>query len=399
MSPPSVFVAEMPAFQKGTFVITCVATLLGFSMTTSQAFLPGVMEAKGISPSITGYAMASTAIFALIFGLLAAPLMARLGTTVLMFAGMAIMCICHLSFEVSSQISGGIFLSRMVYGMGAGIFYPAALTFVKGMLNGPRTVTLFAIYTSMIPGSNLLGPPLSEWYISNYGSAQYFIVTASPGFISVVLFFLIWFQGNDKYGMFDATANYSSILRKPASWLPLLCLFIAGSIWGYVISFLPYAARTRDLPGSLFIVSATIGLFASRFFIVNYLKRFNESYVSGWAISFMAISLLTMALVRTPEAVALCGMVFGIAYALSYPFISIWILSAFDQKFHHIVISLTNALFNFCMFLAPLFVSFFTSSIHLAIDLYQIILSFSGLVLLAAGFLVRFLFSSARKQI
>ncbi|MVA22601.1 MFS transporter [Agrobacterium vitis] len=399
MHPSSVLGAEMPAFQKGTFVVTCVATLLGFSMTTRQAFLPGVMEAKGISASITGYAMASTAIFALIFGLLAAPLMARLGTTVLMFAGMAIMCICHLSFEVSSQISGGIFLSRMVYGMGAGIFYPAALTFVKGMLNGPRTVTLFAIYTSTIPGSNLLGPPLAEWYISNYGSAQYFIVTASPGFISLVLFFLIWVRGSDKYGTFDATANYSTILLKPASWLPLLCLFIAGSIWGYVISFLPYAARSRDLPGSLFIVAATVGLFASRFFIVNFLKQFNDAYVSGWAIASMAISLMAMALVKTPEAVAVCGVIFGVSYALSYPFISIWILSAFDQQSHHIVISLTNALFNFCMFLAPLFVSFFTSSIHLAIDQYQIILSFSGLILLAAGFLAQFLFSLGKKYI
>nr|WP_201009225.1 MFS transporter [Rhizobium rhizogenes]QCL09567.1 major Facilitator Superfamily protein [Rhizobium rhizogenes] len=393
MSISSISVAKEPAFHKGAFVVTCVATLLGFSMTTSQSFLPQVMETKGIPLAITGYAMASTSIFALIFGLLSATLMARLGTTVLMLAGMTIMCLCHLSFEITPKVFGGIFLSRMVYGIGAGIFYPAALTFVKGMLHGPRTVSLFAIYTAMIPGSNLLGPPIAEWYIFNYGSERYFTFTAIPGIISVVLFLVLWLQNYDRHQEFDSTASFSIILLNPASWLPLLCLFIAGSIWGYVISFLPYAAATRDLPGSLFIVASTIGLFASRFFVVNHLKKFDSSLVSGWAICFMAISLLVMALVRAPEAVAFCGVAFGISYALSYPFISVWILGVFDQKLHHIVISLTNALFNFCMFLAPLFVSLFASSTHLKIDLYQIILSITGLSALIAGFTFRYIVS------
>ncbi|NTG11854.1 MFS transporter [Rhizobium rhizogenes] len=396
MSISSISVAKEPAFRRGAFVVACVATLLGFSMTTSQSFLPGVMETKGIPLAITGYAMASTSIFALVFGLLSAALMARLGTTVLMLAGMAIMCVCHLSFEITPKVFGGIFLSRMVYGIGAGIFYPAALTFVKGMLHGPRTVSLFAIYTAMIPGSNLLGAPVAEWYISNYGSERYFIFTAFPGVISVALFFLIWLQNYDRHQEFDLTANFSVIIRSPSSWLPLLCLFVAGSIWGYVISFLPYAAAAKDLPGSLFIVASTIGLFTSRFFVVNHIKKFNSSLVSGWAISSMAISLLVMALVRAPEAVAFCGVAFGISYALSYPFISIWILGEFDQKLHHIVISLTNALFNFCMFLAPLFVSLFASSTHLKIDSYQIILSIAGLVFIFIGYTWRY-FNSFRK--
>ncbi|WP_162652921.1 MFS transporter [Lentilitoribacter sp. Alg239-R112] len=216
------------SFGKLIFFTMCVATLLGFSMTTTQSFLPNVMEMKGIPTSITGYAMSSTAVLTLIFGLLSAALMARLGTPFLMFAGMAIMLICHISLEFASENYVAIFLCRIIYGAGAGIFYPSALTFVKGVLTGSNTVTLFGVYTSMIPGAFLIGPLFGEWYLSNYGSDGYFLASAIPGILSVAMLLGVWVRNWSPREEYKVTAKYSKVLSNPTSWLPILCLFLVG---------------------------------------------------------------------------------------------------------------------------------------------------------------------------
>ncbi|PCI04099.1 MAG: chloramphenicol resistance protein [Hyphomicrobiales bacterium] len=377
------------SFGKMIFFIMCIATLLGFSMTTTQSFLPNVMEMKGIPTFITGYAMSSTAILALIFGLLSAPLMSRLGTPLLMFLGMTIMLICHLSLEFVSESYGAIFLSRIIYGLGAGIFYPSALTFVKGMLQGENTVTLFGMYTSTIPGAFLIGPPFAEWYLKNYGSEGYFLASAVPGILSVLLLLGLWIKNRDLREDYKVTARYSEVLSKPTSWLPILCLVLAGSIWGYVISFLPYIATVRQISGSLFIVASTIGLFASRFIVVDRLRRFNDATVCAWAICLMAVSLLVMGWVQSSAAIAICGFIFGLSYAPTYPFISVWILRSFDKKLHHLVIALTNTIFNFCMYIAPLFVSFYTGVLGFGFGSYQSFLSLTALLFLGFGFAFR----------
>jgi len=185
----------------------------------------------------------------------------------------------------------------------------------RSMLHGENTVTLFGMYTSTIPGAFLIGPPFAEWYLSNYGSEGYFLISAVPGLLSVLLLLGVWMQNRDLREDYKVTARYREVLSKSTSWLPILCLILAGSIWGYVISFLPYVATTRQISGSLFIVASTTGLFASRFIVVDRLRRFDNATVAAWAICLMAVSLLVMGWVQSSVAIAICGFIFGLSYA------------------------------------------------------------------------------------
>jgi len=370
------------------FYFLCIATFLGFTMTTTQALLPIVLEHRGVSGTAAGFAIASTAFSALLAGLASARLMARYGTPSLMYCSMVIMFSCHIGLEFLSESFVALFFLRLIHGLGTGIFIASALTFVKGRLTGSRTVSLFGIYASMIPGAFLVGPPLGELYLSMFGEAGYFLITAAPGALSIFLLTFIWLNHRSLQEDFKPDATYREVLFNQRIRLPLLCLILAGIIWGYVVSFLPYALSAKGLSGSLFLLMSTIGLFITRFLISDQLRNRDHGLVSGSAVVLMALSLLVLPWFDNNSLVAAFGVIFGMSYALAYPFISIWVLNLVDKSLHHVAIALINTVFNFFMFIAPLFVAFFVEVLEFNIEQYQIFVSTISVFMVIVGFIV-----------
>lgn len=371
-----------------TFYLMCIATLFGFVMTTTQSLLPIVLEARGVSGTMAGFPIASTAVSALLAGLMSASLMARYGTPTLMYFGMVIMFVCHIGLEFGAENYFVLFVLRLTHGLGTGIFMTSALTFVKGRLSGPRTVSLFGMYASMIPGAFLIGPPLGDLYLSLYGERGFFLISAIPGAVSVLLLTYIWLNNRSLREDFKSGAKFGEILGDQKLRLPLLCLVLAGSLWGYVVSFLPYTMSLRDLSGSLFLAMSSVGLLFSRFLIADQLRERDHGTVSGAAIAVMAITLLVLTWASTAFSVGVLGVLFGMSYALAYPFVSVWILNIVDKNVHHIAIALTNTVFNFFMFAAPFFVAFSVEVLTISIGHFQNLLAAFSVGCLILGFSV-----------
>ena len=161
------------------FLIHCCGNLAGFSMTASKPLLPLVMAWDGVAETITGPALSASVEPVVLIGLLCGRYIARIGAALVLVTGYEMAA--NLSLDLLSPGPATVFGMRMVHGVALGLVIPAALIlghYVAYRLNGFNS---FAIFTSTIPGTQMIGPPLGDWWLQTFARAGYFLATASIG--------------------------------------------------------------------------------------------------------------------------------------------------------------------------------------------------------------------------
>ena len=109
---------------------------------------------------------------------------------------------------------------------------PAALILGHHVATHLKGFASFAIFTSTIPGAQLIGPPLGDWWLQTYGRAGYFLATSSLGAGALLLMsgFLI-LQGRvplpERPGSNRPGGSYLPILHRPVFRTKvILCLIL-----------------------------------------------------------------------------------------------------------------------------------------------------------------------------
>ena len=360
-------------YSKGVFWLSALALLCCYSMTTSQALLPVVMSQYGISQASVGYAMSTTGISVLIFGIVSGLFISRFGALAGVVSGTAIMFLAHLSFGLVSPSEWSVTASRFLHGIGAGMGLPAAMAFATSMLRGKNATAYFGIFTSMIAGANLIGPPLGEWYFSSYGAGGYFFVTAIPGAVSLVIFFGLLFRFGSRQMSQKLNIHYFALLKRRDLQLPFIGLLVIGSFWGYVISFIAVAFAEQGLAVSLFFIPMTCGLFFGRFVGLRIARSYSNNAVGLSAVILTAAALFTTSTLSGNLVSVFAGAVFGLGYSLAYPTLGMWISNAVNEEMRGQAVALTNTIFNVVMFGAPAICAFWIG--YITILSYQFWLS------------------------
>ncbi|NNJ76196.1 MAG: MFS transporter [Anderseniella sp.] len=378
----------VPPYSKGVFRLRAFALLCCFSMTTSQALLPVVMSDYGISQTSVGYAMSTTGISVLIFGVVSGLFISRFGALAGVVSGTAIMLVAHLSFGLVSPSEWSVTVSRFVHGIGAGMGLPAAMAFATVMLQGKNATAYFGIFTSMIAGANLIGPPLGEWYLSTYGADGYFIVTAVPGVVSLVIFIGLLFKFGSTQMSRKSNIHYFSLLKRSDLQLPFIGLLVIGSFWGYVISFISVAFADKGLAVSLFFIPMTCGLFFGRFVGLKLARSYSNHAVALTAVVLTATALFATSTLSGDVVSVVAGAVFGLGYSLAYPTLSMWISNSVTEEIRGQAVALTNTIFNVVMFGAPAVCAFWIG--------YITILSYQFWLSLVLGLAAVLVFSLAK---
>ncbi len=374
-----------PPYSAPVFWCGAAATLLCFSMTTSQALLPVVMAAQGLDESVVGFAMAATGLSAIAFGVIAGLMVSRYGALVPILLGTAIMLGAHVSYELVPKTGLAITLLRFFHGTGAGLFLPATISFATSMLRGENRTLMFGIFTSSIPGANLIGPPLGEAYLSRFGPDGFFTATAVPGLLALVVYAGLLLRFGRQKTDYKVHFEYVELLKRRDLFQPILGMIIVGSLWGYVISFLAVALSAQGVPLSLFFIPMTLSMFFGRFVILALTRGWQPETVGMVSIAATALALVVVGLVGVHWVTVLAGVAFGAGYSLAYPTFNIWISSTVEDRSQGQAVALANTVFNFFMYFAPAFCAVGLSV--LSILQYQILLA---TVLLAAATFVAF---------
>lgn len=331
-----------------------LATLLIFSMTTSQSLLPVVLGARGFSEPVIGYAMSITVVPALLFGLVCGLFISNYGPLNGIMIGCLLALCAHLSFDLLPKSQSSLFVSRFLHGTAMGFLLPAIITLANAMLTGPRKTINFGIFTSTIPGANIIGPPLGDIYFQSFGSEGYFIATAIPGVISIVLF---WYLRR-KYSVVEIKHNvvfgYYRILKRREIFMPLYGMIFPALLWGYILSYVSLSLTMKGMSIGIFFASLTTALIAGRFVMLKVVSSMAKDHAVLGAIVAMAASLVLIASFDGTGVTTIAGALFGLSYSIVYPISSMWVANDVSEAFKPQAIALTNTLFNTFMYVTPL---------------------------------------------
>ena len=370
-------------YSLGSFLVLMVATLLIFSMSTSQSLLPVVLGARGYPESVVGYAMSITIVPVLLFGLVCGLFISKHGPINGIMIGSLLAVCAHLSFDLLPQREVSLFISRFLHGTAMGFLLPAIITMSKAMLTGPRQTINFGIFTSAIPGANIIGPPLGDFYFRTFGTHGYFLITAIPGIISIALFWYLHRKFSRVEIKHNVVFGYFKILKRSEIFTPLYGMIFPALLWGYVLSFVSLALVTKGLIIGIFFAATTIALIAGRFVMVKIVSSAPKNVAVLGAILIMSASLVLVASFGGIGITILAGALLGLSYSIVYPILSMWVANDVPEALKPQAIALTNTLFNTFMYVTPLVCGYFLTLTD--IISFQVYFSL-GIALAAIGF-------------
>jgi predicted MFS family arabinose efflux permease len=333
------------------FLILCCANLAGFSMTASQALLPLVMARDGVAETITGPALSASVVPVVLVGLLCGRYIARIGAALVLVTGYGLAMAANLSLDLLPPGPATLFGMRIVHGVALGLVTPAALILGHHMASRLRGFASFAIFTSTIPGAQLIGPPLGDWWLQTYGRPGYFLATSSLGMLALLLMsgFLIM-QGRtrlpERRGPDHPGGGYLPILRQPVFRTPLAAHIAPALFWGYVLSFLTLMLQERGLGLPAFYQAITVAVIATRIGIAS---RFNTAAPRrGLAICLAGImlALLALNLVNSLTGTILAGFLFGASFSVVPPLLTFWVAGLASEDDRPRAVALANTIFN-----------------------------------------------------
>lgn len=154
-------------------------------MTASKPLLPLVMAWDGVVETITGPALSASVEPVVLVGFLCGRYVARIGAALVLVTGYGLEMAAKLSLNLLPPGPATVFGMRMVHAVALDLVIPAALIlchYVAYRLNGFNS---FAIFTSTIAETQMIGPPLSDWWLQTLAHAGYFFATASIGVLAL----------------------------------------------------------------------------------------------------------------------------------------------------------------------------------------------------------------------
>jgi MFS family permease len=368
--------------QAREYLLIAIATFLVFLTHSKLAFLSVILRDIGLPDARIGVVLSAPLMPVLLGIYVSGHLMDRFGPLRVVRGGFFLMLAAYTSLQLTVLNFPDVIVSRAIHGFGYGIFMPAGMVYVKGKLRPDRMVYMFGVYGSMLILPNILGPGLMEFFYDNFGMVNIFVYTAVP---MVAGNMLMIFARAEPGGLLRADpGGYFSLLRVKEIRLPVIIIFIVGSVYGFVVTLMALFLKLGAVPVARFFIPFTLALFLSRLLVMPMLSKVPRKIpvLSGFLL--MGISYLLIWQIRTTAVTILTGILFGIGYSLEYPNISVWIAERFRQEDRGKPVAFMNMVFHTGIFLTPLIGGWIMDLFSLDI----VILSLAFLSLAAAAMLV-----------
>src|SRR6266568_1872945 len=287
------------------FWLFCVATFFACLTTSTISYLSVILSTIGMTEKEIGGVLSSPLVPVTIAILFSGQMIARYSALTVVFWGQALSLIAFLSFQytVTDPFAAGV--SRVVLGLGYGLFFPAALVYAKSKLQGPKTAYLFGIYASMIPLPNVIGPPIAEWYFKTFGISFMFVVLSLPLIIGTLIMLTLGRGVQGEGSQTRSGLEYWQLLKMKSIMIPLYSILVVGLVWGFVVSFLALQLHRNGIRTAYFFSSCTVALFTSRFLVLGLLTNAPREVVAALGLALMAVAFLALANAGTVSLVVL----------------------------------------------------------------------------------------------
>jgi MFS family permease len=274
----------------------------------------------------------------------------RLGALQTVRLAMVLLTIGFLSFEVTRTSFPAAMVSRVIQGVGQGLFLGSALTYAQGRLSPVRFVYLLGIFSSLMVVSQALGPPLGAYVLGAFGERAMFAVAAVPAVAGLAL--TIGLRPLPKPPQCPGLHLFS--VWRPHFPEPILAVFVSGAMSGFTLAYLAAALEARTIPIASFFVASTASLFASRFFALRHVEEVDRRILIASGLALMSLGFVAVALAHAVWwPVVVGGILFGTGYSLVYPLLSAWMSEGLEPSRRAGPQALLNTSFNLGLFATP----------------------------------------------
>jgi MFS family permease len=304
---------------RSEFIRFAIACLLGSLLNAHVALLSIVFTGAGHSLQTAGLLLSLFAVPVIVVNLLAGPAAARLGALATTRLSMALTIIGFGSLAFSVDDFWLALISRLVHGVGFGLYLPSIMTYGQSRLNQVRFVSLVIVFSSLIPFSYALGPALGEFTLTHYGRTAFFLAATAPAALGLLLTIGLRPLAKPKARGLDL----SGALQKRFI-LPLLGLFAGGTLHAYSIAFLPPDLVTRGVALAIFFVPSTIATGLTRV-AGSVFQRFQPRTLVASGLALMAVGLALIALSSSLAIIVAGSVAFGLGSSVVYPVVSAWL--------------------------------------------------------------------------
>ena len=331
------------------FVRLCVASFLMALSTAHTAVASIAFQLSGFDLHDIGILLSSIAIPTLIFALLSGALIARVGALVVM----RLAATCSLLALISLALMQGNFYttlcSRLLWGVGVGLFLPAGMVYAQSRLNAVRGVYLLSLYSAMFPLAQAFAPVIGETMLKHFGVWPMFALAAVPAALSLVVSFGL----RPLIRPVRSTGLALTKAFRSQSVMPIFALIVTGSIYGYSISYLAPSMQLRGLMLATFFVSSTAALIMGRFGGMRLLSGVDPRIlvIAGLVLSGVGMGLIAWA--SAPIFAIVAGVIFGFGNSILYPVACAWITRGVEPSERGGPIALATTAFYFGLYAMP----------------------------------------------
>ena len=303
------------------FWIAATASLL-FSITTCHSALVAIaLQHTGYDLRSIGILIGITAAPVLLVTVFSGVITARLGALGALRLAMVLLALGVGSLAFSRVNFWTALASRLVWGMGVGLFLSPLMVYVQSRLTPLRFVYLVAAFSATVPLALAIAPPIGEVILDRFGETAMLVTGCVPAGLAALLTFLLRPMARPEQ------KGSGSLLRAARSWhlLPVAGLVIGGAHYGYTSAYLAPALREWGTSLGWFFIPMTIAMIFSRLGAMRRLSAFPPRLLSSAGLIGSSLALIVCAYQRGPLFVAIAGIMLGVGNSMMYPVISAWL--------------------------------------------------------------------------
>jgi MFS family permease len=244
----------------------------------------------------------------------------------------------------------GALASRIVQGLGQGMFLGSILSYAQSRLSPRRFIYLISVFSTMAPLSQAFAPPFGAFILNLWGPKTMFVIATIPALVGLVLTFRVRPLAR---AVTTRGLDFGKALRRDRI-APLCAAFINGTMFGFVMAYLSSVLEAKALPLAAFFIASTAAMLASRVLAMRRMEAVDRHFLVSGGFVLEAASFVAVARAGESWLVVFAGVLFGLGYSVVYPILSVWMSDGLAPSERVGPQGLLNAIFSFGMFAMPL---------------------------------------------
>lgn len=334
---------------KPEFIRFGMAVFLVSFLYSHAALLAVVFAHEGHDLHAIGLLLSLFAFPVLLMSFLIGAIAGRVGVVVTTRLAICLLAIGFASLYFTVDNFYAALASRMVQGLGQGLFLGSIMSYAQSRLSPRQFVYLLGIFSSMAPMAQAFAPPFGALVLGSLGPRPMFIIATIPALVGLALTFTVRSlpPATNTEGL-----DFGKALRRDRI-APLGAAFVNGTMFGFVMSYLSTVLEAKALPLAAFFIASTAAMFASRVLAMRRMEAVDRHLLVGAGFVLQAASFAGIALAAGSWLVVLAGMLFGMGYSVVYPLLSAWMSEGLAPNERVGPQGLLNTVFGLGLFAMP----------------------------------------------